>query len=72
MEKYEKVKKIGKGTFGNVYLVKRKLDGQVNHKVYITTYTLLKIFNYPFIIYILIFLLISDHKNSIKFNSCLL
>jgi serine/threonine protein kinase len=29
MEKYEKVKKIGRGTFGDVLLVKRKSDEYV-------------------------------------------
>jgi NIMA (never in mitosis gene a)-related kinase len=27
MENYEKIKKIGRGTFGDVLLVKRKKDG---------------------------------------------
>ena len=27
MEKYEKVKKIGSGTFGMVHLIRRKIDG---------------------------------------------
>ena len=28
MEKYEKIKKIGRGTYGDVLLVKRKSDGK--------------------------------------------
>lgn len=29
MENYEKLKKIGNGNFGQIWLVKRKTDGQV-------------------------------------------
>ena len=29
MEKYEKVRKIGQGTFGDVLLVKRRADSEV-------------------------------------------
>ena len=29
MEKYEKIKKIGRGTYGDVILVKRKHDGKL-------------------------------------------
>ena len=29
MEKYDKIRKIGRGTFGDVVLVSRKIDKQV-------------------------------------------
>ena len=29
MDKYEKVQKIGSGTFGMVHLIKRRLDGHL-------------------------------------------
>jgi len=31
MENYSKVRKIGQGTFGDVLLVSRKIDGQVTN-----------------------------------------
>lgn len=38
MEKYEKVRKIGRGTFGDVLLVERKVDKKVY--IYICNTTL--------------------------------
>ena len=34
MENYSKVRKIGQGTFGDVLLVSRKIDGQVTNSFF--------------------------------------